>query len=329
MRLQHWGNSQRLLLDPAKPCCRALCATALLIQSVSGFVGGTTTTIPAAASGILPLIGTSSRDLHQKCAGWHSPFPVHDSISHYWRTIMSSSEGTTEAEKDARHFVLSYTDHLVGPQGGDIALILASQSPRRREILDMMGLKDKFTATPSPLDESALQVRLAKENPVHYTRKLAEEKAKALGVAISSTVTKPTLVLGSDTIVDLDGKILEKPKDESEAKQMLSSLSERTHSVHTGVAFYHVSTSSNNGAPILITSFTDTAQVSFAKLSEADIDAYIATGEPMDKAGSYGIQGIGGQIVSNVVGDFFTVMGLPMHRTSKALAQAIARIINP
>ena len=234
----------------------------------------------------------------------------------------------------SQQLVLSLSEHL-GAQGSvsDIHLILASQSPRRREILDMMGLQGKYTPTPSPLDESALQAKLAKETPVDYTRKLAEEKAKALAVDIVKSATRPVLVLGSDTIVDLDGKILEKPTDEADAKRMLTSLSGRKHCVHTGVAVYLVpkasgdtTSSSSSAPPTLMASFTDTAQVCFAKFTESDIDAYIATKEPMDKAGSYGIQGIGGQLVSNVDGDFFTVMGLPMHRTSVVLAETISHV---
>ena len=102
---------------------------------------------------------------------------------------------------------------------------------------------------------------------------------------------------------------------------MLTRLSGRKHFVHTGVAVYRVHQNVE-----LVASFTDTAQVTFAPLSERDIDSYIATKEPMDKAGSYGIQGIGGQFVSNVSGDFFTVMGLPMNKLSQALVEAVRQI---
>lgn len=233
--------------------------------------------------------------------------------------MMSTSQKASEET-----LILSLSEHLGGSDStsSKVHLILASQSPRRREILDMMGLKGKYSHTPSPLDESALQSRLRTETPLVYTRILAEEKAKALAIEIAYTATKPTLVLGSDTIVDLEEHILEKPKDEKDAKATLSRLSGRQHQVHTGVALFLVS----GGSSKLVTSFTDTAQVFFAHLTERSIDAYIATKEPMDKAGSYGIQGIGGQFVSKVEGDFFTVMGLPMHRTSMALAEAIQDI---
>ena len=242
-------------------------------------------------------------------------------------TSLSGSSDDTTPQKGK--LLVSLVEHL----GSEIDLILASQSPRRREILDMMGLEGKFTPTPSPLDESALQIKLKDNNPIEYTRILAEEKAKALAMdMIKNNQQRPVLVLGSDTIVDLDGKILEKPTDAADAKRMLSKLSGRKHCVHTGVAVYLVPATkglSNDATATstLMASFTDTAEVCFAKFNESDMDAYIATKEPMDKAGSYGIQGIGGQLVEQVAGDFFTVMGLPMHRTSLVLAEAISKVL--
>jgi septum formation protein len=223
---------------------------------------------------------------------------------------MSSSDLSS-----APRLLVSVTEHL--GSGNKIRLILGSQSPRRREILDMMGLKGRFDAMPSPLDEGGLQlellgkdsehsansnIRRAGMDPKDYTRILAEEKAKALASEIGADESD-TIVLGSDTIVELDGKILEKPVDEADAKKMLRKLSGNRHAVHTGVALVCC----RAGAVHLSASFTDTASVRFAELSDEDIDAYVATGEPMDKAGSYGIQGIGGQLVASIEGDFFTV----------------------
>jgi septum formation protein len=209
-------------------------------------------------------------------------------------------------------------------------LVLASQSPRRREILDMMGLANCYEVEPSPLDESKLQDELMMMGQLlsstEYTRRLAEAKARALAEAhcqSDSTATAndaiPTLYLGSDTIVELDETILEKPKDVADAKRMLTLLSGRQHHVHTGVALYRLFQNKVEW----VGSFTDTATVTFATLTERDIDAYIASGEPMDKAGSYGIQGIGGQFVTTIQGDFFTVMGMPMHQTSRIVALAL------
>ena len=186
------------------------------------------------------------------------------------------------------------------PENSKAKLILASQSPRRREILDMMGLTEgrEYIVEPSPLDESKLQVDLVREqlSPVEYTRRLAEAKALALAEAHSgegTTTTKPRYYLGSDTIVEIDDSILEKPKDKDDAKKMLTSMSGRKHRVHTGVALYRLGSSEMEDAdkPILLDSFTDTARVTFTDISKEDIDAYVNSGEPMDKAGSYGIQG--------------------------------------
>ncbi|KAG7344218.1 Maf-like septum formation family protein [Nitzschia inconspicua] len=212
-------------------------------------------------------------------------------------------------------------------------LVLASQSPRRREILDMMGLSNCYEVEPSPLDESQLQADLVQRqlSSKEYTLRLAEAKAQALAQAhiVDNKKTTnenndddadiPIFYLGSDTIVELDEKILEKPKDKADAKRMLTMMSGRQHHVHTGVALYRLYQQDIQ----LVGSFTDTATVTFCKLGENDIDAYIASGEPMDKAGSYGIQGIGGQFVTAIDGDFFTVMGMPMHQTSRIVAMAL------
>ena len=245
-----------------------------------------------------------------------------------WTCSQSSSLTATMSESDSvqpTRLLVSNLHHL-GNDGGDkIHLILASQSPRRREILDMLGLTGLYTATPSPLDELAVQSQLmdATISPTDYTRTLAEKKAEALAKVLSQDSSmKSRLVLGSDTIVDLDEQILEKPTDDESAISMLSKLSGQWHKVHTGVAIYHVQANNVN----LVSSFTDTAQVKFADLTREDIEAYVATGEPMDKAGSYGIQGIGGQLVERVEGDFFSVMGLPMHRTSREISRAITEI---
>jgi septum formation protein len=221
---------------------------------------------------------------------------------------------TPELVVSLRHHLHStYTD-ISDPD--KIRLILASQSPRRKEILDMMGLQGKFQVKHSPLDETAMQKELKSMDPVEYTRILAEQKTMALAQTLPSTTsTTTTLILGSDTIVVYGGSILEKPVDEADAVRMLGQLQGKRYVVHTGVALVRVdsATTTTSGGVLqpprvqLMESFTDTATVQFAPLTEADIAAYVATGEPMDKAGSYGIQGVGGQLVSAVEGDFFTV----------------------
>jgi septum formation protein len=249
---------------------------------------------------------------------------------------------TDDSQRQNPRLVLSWRDAL---RTDRLRLVLASQSPRRREILDMMGLSGLYDVIPSPLNETALQQELLGSAsssktqrccPKEYTQRLAQEKALALANDVhllpltSSTTSSPTtvIVLGSDTIVDYQDSILEKPRNEQEAFQMLSRLSGQQHAVHTGVAVVVVrmikpdNEPNNNDADTayqskeasqwkrsvtLVASFTDTATVTLATLSKSDIHAYIATGEPMDKAGSYGIQGIGGQMIQRVEGDFFTV----------------------
>lgn len=236
------------------------------------------------------------------------------------------TNGNQEYGSSASRLLISLKDKLGNDSNDSVStacLVLASQSPRRREILDMMGLAGKYTCEPPPLDESSLQAQLVKQNlhPTEYTRLLAEAKANSLAEEHAQKDNmSPVFYLGSDTVVEIDDCILEKPKDANEAKAMLKRLSGRQHKVHTGVAIYCLSPKAEIS---LVSSFTESANVIFANLSDEDIDAYVASGEPMDKAGSYGIQGIGGQFVSQIEGDFFTVMGLPMHQTSRHLAQAL------
>lgn len=175
-----------------------------------------------------------------------------------------------------------------------------------------------------------MQQKLVQEKltPIEYTKRLAEAKAYALADVEKEKIHSNTLYLGSDTIVEIDDVILEKPKNKDEAISMLQKLSGRQHYVHTGVALYCCSGGSSNDSdgvptPKLVSSFTETAKVTFDTLSTEDIVAYVNTNEPMDKAGSYGIQGIGGQLVNKLDGDFFTVMGLPMNKLSIALVDVI------
>ncbi|KAL7519614.1 hypothetical protein ACHAWX_004375 [Stephanocyclus meneghinianus] len=266
---------------------------------------------------------------------------------------MSESSAHNEALTNDKPSLLLSNIHKISrnssaPTPSSLRLILASASPRRREILDMMGLSNRYTVRPSPLDEKAFQTELMSGDgiePKEYARILAEKKAGALCELIVSRRQQQggedervtTLVIGSDTIVDFQGHILEKPDDTKDAYDMLNRLSGHWHMVHTGVAVYAIlgneaqrtryKTSEEGDNHLrLMSSFTDTARVKFASLSEEDILSYIATKEPMDKAGSYGIQGIGGQLVENMEGDFFTVMGLPMHRLSRCLNGAIAEL---
>lgn len=173
-------------------------------------------------------------------------------------------------------------------------VILASQSPRRRELLTLIGVPHEVM--PADLDESYL----TGETPRAHCERLAREKAAAIAAAAPDAV-----VVGSDTIVVVDGDVLGKPRDEAEARRMLARLSGRAHRVMTGVAVAW------NGQ---LQSDVEEVDVTFRDLDEAHITAYVATREPMDKAGAYGIQGYGATIVERVNGDYFAVMGLPLHR---------------
>jgi septum formation protein len=175
-----------------------------------------------------------------------------------------------------------------------IRVILASQSPRRRELLTLVGIAHEVS--PADVDESVHP----DEAPVPHCERLARAKAGVL-----ATREPDALVIGSDTIVVIDGDILGKPRDAADATAMLERLQGRTHTVFTAVAVAWQGQ---------IMSGVESVSVSFRTLATAQIAAYIATGEPMDKAGAYGIQGFGATIVERIDGDYFAVMGLPLGR---------------
>lgn len=177
-------------------------------------------------------------------------------------------------------------------------IILASSSPRRRHLLEMLGLP--ILVQPADVQE----IPLPREQPEAYARRLARDKARAVPGA---------LVLGADTIVVLDGEILEKPADPDHAVAMLSRLQGRTHEVITAVCLV-----ANGSEQVL----ADRTAVTMRAADEALLRAYVATGEPLDKAGSYGIQGPGAALIERVEGDFFSVMGLPLRLVLKLLADA-------
>jgi septum formation protein len=185
-------------------------------------------------------------------------------------------------------------------------LILASSSPRRVEILRNAGFA--FNLFPTGVDET----RLANENAEDYVRRVANAKA---GTA-EATAKKghPAIVIGADTIVALGNRVLGKPSSVEEARWMLRLLSGRTHQVFTGLAL--VSTAERQHQK---TSHVEMTKVTFVELSEAEIEDYLESGEPLDKAGAYGIQGIGGRYVTRIEGCYFNVMGLPLSRLSSAL----------
>lgn len=187
------------------------------------------------------------------------------------------------------------------------AVGLASASPRRRELLGRLVPQDKFRVVAANINED---VRPG-EDPADYVRRLALEKAEA-GARLwakANTVNEARLVIGSDTTVVLGNQILGKPASGEEATAMLSQLSGQTHRVITGVAALLLPDGVNISQR---ESLISVAEVEFKEISRAEIDWYVATGEPMDKAGAYAVQGYGGAFISAVRGDYYSVVGLPL-----------------
>lgn len=170
-------------------------------------------------------------------------------------------------------------------------LILASQSPRRKALLQQFGLEFSIQVLPTIEQEVGEPYSVARHNA----------QAKVLPVSLQNP---ESLALGADTIVVLDGKILGKPKDDVDALSMLRFLSDREHEVTTVVAL------ARKGQ--ILRTFSETTKVYFRKLQELEIKGYVATGEPFDKAGGYGIQGFGGLLVKSIKGCYYNVVGLPV-----------------
>lgn len=179
-------------------------------------------------------------------------------------------------------------------------LVLASSSPRRRELLQNAGIP--FTVRVAPVDEQLRQG----EDAITYVRRLASAKASTAAAAPDD------LVLAADTVVCLDGAILGKPSTIGEAKMMLRVLSGKTHDVHTGICLRF-------GMRTLVD--VATTRVTFLPLSAEDIEEYVRSGEPMDKAGAYGIQGLASRYVKSVEGCYFNVVGLPVSLVCQRMAE--------
>lgn len=181
-------------------------------------------------------------------------------------------------------------------------LILASQSPRRRELLEQIGIK--FTVQPSTVEE-----KITKTDPREVVLELAYQKAED----VAGTVTEGT-VLGADTIVVLDGRIMGKPKDREHAIEMLKSLQGRSHSVFTGVALIRKDADGERSLR-----FAEETQVTMYPMSDEEIERYVDTKEPLDKAGAYGIQGRCAAFIERISGDYNNVVGLPAARIYQEL----------
>ncbi len=181
----------------------------------------------------------------------------------------------------------------------NVPVVLASSSPRRRELLALLGITPEIR--PADIDET----RRNGEAPLAYAERLAREKA--------ATIRRPeAAVIAADTIVVVDGDILGKPKDAPDAAAMLRRLSGRDHFVHTAIAAAYQNRTASG---------VETTRVWFRPLAETEIVEYVATGDPLDKAGAYGIQNYGAVIVSRIEGDFFTVMGLGLGRLMTLLGE--------
>ncbi len=177
-------------------------------------------------------------------------------------------------------------------------LVLASQSPRRSQLLTMLGIP--HVVKPAEVQE----IRLPREKPAVYAQRLARDKARAV---------PGRWVLGADTIVVVEDEVLEKPADPEDAVRMLSRLAGRRHDVITAICLI---------ADGVEYEASDTSAVFFRPADQATLREYVATGEPLDKAGSYGIQGYGAALVERIEGDFFSVMGLPVRLVLDLLARA-------
>lgn len=190
-----------------------------------------------------------------------------------------------------------------------IPIILASSSPRRRELLQGLGIP--FTVETSDVDESTSPGL----PPAEIVESLAQRKAREIAGKKGDG-----LVIGADTIVVLDGNVLGKPRDDADAYQMLQSMQGREHTVFSGVALIDAKSGREEVAH-------RSTKVRIRPLTKQEIIAYIATKEPLDKAGSYAIQGIGSTIVEAIQGDYFTVVGLPLNLTAAMLSRFGVQIL--
>ncbi len=187
-------------------------------------------------------------------------------------------------------------------------IVLASKSPRRHELLSMVGIEHEVIT--SDCDEN-----IEYKGPSDMVCRLSELKAQSVADLLKedkNAAKEEHIVIGSDTIVYYDGEVLGKPKDEMDAFRMLSELSGNTHSVFTGVTIIRTSDHKTE-------TFYEETKVTFYAVSEDEIRDYIATKDPLDKAGSYGVQGLGAFLVKRIEGDYFTVVGLPLAHLIQSL----------
>ncbi|XP_003490036.1 dTTP/UTP pyrophosphatase [Bombus vosnesenskii] len=185
-------------------------------------------------------------------------------------------------------------------------VVLASGSPRRYEIMKQLGINIEVVS--STYDENL--DRSAYKNSGDYVQDLAKYKVQEVYDRLKEDVTPPSLIIGADTLVTMGDVIYGKPKNNLHAFEMLSSLANKEHIVYTGVCLK---------TPKKEVNFYESTKVKFGDISEEQIWAYIKSGEPLDKAGGYGVQGLGGCLIEKIDGDFYTVMGLPLYSLTKRL----------
>lgn len=185
-------------------------------------------------------------------------------------------------------------------------LILASASPRRKELLEKIGLP--FTVQPAKGEE-----RITQKSPAAVVMELSRQKAEEIAAA----QTGDCIIIGADTVVAKGEKIMGKPKDAADAKQMLRSIADDCHQVYTGVTLIRT------GAHPQSVTFQEKTDVFLYPISDAEVDAYIASGDPMDKAGAYGIQGDFAIYVKRIAGDYYNVVGLPIGRVYQELKRML------
>ena len=185
-------------------------------------------------------------------------------------------------------------------------LILASASPRRKELLEKIGLP--FTVQPAKGEE-----RITQKSPAAVVMELSRQKAEEIAAA----QTGDCIIIGADTVVAKGEKIMGKPKDAADAKQMLRSIADDCHQVYTGVTLIRT------GAHPQSVTFQEETDVFLYPISDAELDAYIASGDPMDKAGAYGIQGDFAIYVKRIAGDYYNVVGLPIGRVYQELKRML------
>lgn len=196
-------------------------------------------------------------------------------------------------------------------KGGNIGrLVLASASPRRRELLTQIGAE--YEVMPSQAEEKTM-----KERPEDVVCELSFQKASDIGLALERQGEDGYTVIGADTVVAFQGIVMGKPKDEKEACWMLGMLQGNTHQVYTGVTLYV----KREGHPAKCRTFYEKTEVSMYPMSPEEIEAYTATGEPMDKAGAYAVQGRCAAYIKGICGDYNNVVGLPVGRLYQELKQ--------